>query len=115
MKESCMASGSVMAGGYREKVQDILSQSLEQCLSFINRDCRDRGSRLCNFDDVEVCLGSCLEGGVSISLSGIRNFQVEEGFVETIWDTISLIAVLPHLQKMNRGSTVSLCSPDSCL
>ena len=44
MKESCMASGSVMAGGYREKVQDILSQSLKQHFSFINRNGRDRGS-----------------------------------------------------------------------
>ena len=115
VEETCLASSTVVAGRYGEQVQHILSQSLEQSLSFINRDGRYRGSRLGNFDDVEICLGSCNEGGLSISLSSIRDLQVGQSFIEAIGNTISLIAVLSHLQKVNRRSTAILSSSDSCL
>ena len=38
MEKTCLASSTVMAGRYGEQGQDILSQSLEQCLSFSNRE-----------------------------------------------------------------------------
>ena len=115
MEETCLASSTVVAGRDGEQVQDILSQSLEQHFSFINRNAMDKGSGFSKFDNVEKCLGSCQEGGVRVSLCSIWYFQVKESFIEGVWDTISLIAVLPHLQKMNRGSTDILCPSDSCL
>ena len=115
MEETCLTSSTVVASRNGEQVQNILSQSLEQHFSFINRDGRDRGSGFSKFDNMEKCLRSCQEGGVRVSLSSIWNFQIKKSFIEAVWDTISLIAVLPNLQKMNRGSTVILCPSDSCL
>ena len=64
---------------------------------------------------MEVCLGSCQEAGVSISVSSIRDFQVKESFIEAIWYPISFVAVLPNLQEVNRRSIATLCPSDSCL
>ena len=108
MEETCLASSTVVAGRDGEQVQHILSQSLEQSLSFINRDGRYRGSRLGNFDDVEICLGSCNEGGLSISLSSIGDLQVGQSFIEAIRNTFSCVAVFPNLETVDSGSASRL-------